>query len=172
MDSIQTRAGTVADIAALVTLMGAFYSESGHALDLAWAADSFSALLTEPRLGSVALALVDEQPVGYGVMAVKHSMEFGGLIASVEDLFVRLEWRGHGAGSGLLEALLADARARGCLAAQVEVDGGNAVAVGLYEAYGLSRICDGRVVMVGALPVLARLPTTGESLPTRGEEME
>jgi ribosomal-protein-alanine N-acetyltransferase len=45
-------------------------------------------------------------------------------------------WRRQGLALVLLEALLAEARRRGCLRATLEVDGGNEAAVRLYGRLG------------------------------------
>jgi ribosomal protein S18 acetylase RimI-like enzyme len=109
--------------------------------------------LAAPELGCVALAHSDGAPLGYGVLTTKYSMEFGGLSASVEDLYVCAPSRGRGAGSALLAFLREDASRRGCVAMQVEVAADNAVALALYRAYGLVETGDNRLVLSGPLPV-------------------
>src|SRR4051812_43300018 len=112
MDSMRTiveRART-ADIPALVELMSEFYSESNYALDPAWAAASFSQLLRDDARGAVWMARCGTEPSGHVVLALKHSMEFGGLAGVIDDLFVRPRFRRQGVGSALLSAVFESCR--------------------------------------------------------------
>lgn len=59
--------------------------------------------------------------------------------ARVYSLAVDARARGTGAGSALLAAVEADARARGCTAMQLEVHVGNSIAITLYEHRGYRR---------------------------------
>jgi GNAT superfamily N-acetyltransferase len=86
------------------------------------------------------------------VLTVRHSMEHGGLCGAIDDLFVRPPFRRRGIGMALVEALVAAAHARGCVALQVEVDGANAEATALYCKRGLEAVADGRIILTGPLP--------------------
>src|SRR5580700_10808563 len=108
------------DIPALVGLMREFYAEAGRALDDDWAAASFSALLGDPSRGAAWIVKVDSVPAGHAVLTFRHSMEFGGLDAFVDDLFVRPGHRRRGLGRALLAALFDECRRRGVLAVHVE----------------------------------------------------
>ncbi len=59
-------------------MMGEFYAESGLSLDERWAAESFTILLSDGGKGSVWIASDENEPAGYAVLTVRHSMEFGG----------------------------------------------------------------------------------------------
>jgi len=104
MQTIIERAGH-ADIPALVELMSQFYAESSYALDREWAAASFAQLLEDELRGAVWIARCGTDPAGHVVLALRHSMEFGGLAGVVDDLFVRPQFRRNGVGSALLSAL-------------------------------------------------------------------
>src|SRR4051812_39965578 len=87
------------DISALVELMSQFYAESNYALDRGWAAASFAQLLHDDSRGAAWIARFDGEPAGHIVLALRHSMEFGGLAGVIDDLFVRPEFRRRGIGS-------------------------------------------------------------------------
>jgi len=76
-------------------------------------------------------------PLGYAVLTLRHSMEFGGPDGFIDDLFVRKASRRHGVGRAALGALLGECRRRGVLALHVETSAGNPAAVALYESFGL-----------------------------------
>ena len=118
--STEIRAATTADVPALVALMADFYAEAGFALPAAAAGQAFATLLETPALGAVWVAEVDGEPVGHVVLTLVFSMEYGGLRAFIDDLFVRPAARGRGAGAALLAAAREGAMARGARALCVE----------------------------------------------------
>jgi ribosomal protein S18 acetylase RimI-like enzyme len=146
------RQAGASDIAALVALMRDFYAEADYPLDEPWAAAGFEALLRQPSYGGVWLAFEQGQPVGHAVLSVRFAMEYGGLSAYIDDLYVVPAQRRRGVARALLQALVADAGQRGCLSLQVEVGDSNEPALSLYAAFGLEARCDGRLLMHGQLP--------------------
>lgn len=121
----------------MVELMGEFYAESNYAPDGEWAAASFEQLLRDEARGAAWIARDGTGSAGYVVLALRHSMEFGGLTGIIDDLFVRPQARRQGVGSALLAALFEECRARQVAAVQVEVGPDNLAASGLYRAFGL-----------------------------------
>ncbi len=77
------------------------------------------------------------QVAGHVVLSVRFAMEFGGLSAYIDDLFVRVEYRRQGAASAGLDAFVAECLRRGCRSIHVEVDPANLAANALYRRYGL-----------------------------------
>ena len=134
---LTTRMASAVDVPVLVAMMGEFYAEADYALDEAWATRSFLSLLGDPSRGAVCIACGDGVPLGYAVLTLRHSMEFGGLDGFIDDLFVRKASRRLGVGRAALEALLAECRRRGVLALHVETSDGNPAAVALYESLGM-----------------------------------
>jgi len=102
------RRAHLSDVDALVGLMKEFYAEAGFELHPAPAAQAFRALMEQPSLGAVWLAAREERPFGFVVLTFGYSMEFGGLRAFVDDLFVRPDERGRGVGAALLETVKAE----------------------------------------------------------------
>ena len=137
-----------ADIPALVELMSEFYAESSYTLDQAWAAASFAQLLRDEARGAVWIARHGAEPAGHVVLALKHSMEFGGLAGVIDDLFVRPRFRRQGVGSALLSALFDACRKLHVAAVHVEVDPGNVAASALYRAFGFHGQGTGRQSLV------------------------
>lgn len=141
---LAVRLATLSDVPDLVELMREFYAESSFPLDREWAARSFSRLIAEPSRGAVWLIEVDGALAGHVVLSVRFAMEFGGLCAYVDDLFVRARFRRRGAARAALDALLAECRRRGCGSIHVEVDPANLAANALYRRYGLAPCADRR----------------------------
>ena len=95
---------------------------------------------------------IDGAVAGHVVLSVRHSMEFGGPVAYIDDLYVRPAYRWRGAARAGFDSLVEEARRRGCHALFVEVGRDNAAAVALYRQCGLSEMDDGRVWLSGPLP--------------------
>lgn len=132
----EIRPATAADIPALVALMTAFYAESDLPLRTGPASRAFAALLADERLGGVWLAECDGVAVGHAVLTVCFSMEHGGLRGFIDDLYVRPDARGQGAGARLLATVRAAATERGVRALHVEVGPDNERARRLYARAG------------------------------------
>lgn len=77
------------DIATLVALMAEFYAEADYCLDHPLAEKAFAAILSDERLGYVWLIDEDGKLVGYVVLTFRFGMEYGGLMACLDDLFAK-----------------------------------------------------------------------------------
>lgn len=126
------------DVASLVDLMADFYGESGYSLPRGIAAQAFSVLLADPRLGRVLILGVDGAPVGYVVVTFGFSMEYGGLRGFVDDFFVKPEARDHGVGGAALQAVRDICSNLGIRALLVEISPDSHSARRLYERAGFA----------------------------------
>ncbi len=131
-----TRLATSDDILVLLDLMQEFYAEANFLLDRTEAAESFRLLLENPVRGNVWLLLHDGTPAGYVVLTVGFSMEYGGLAAFVDDLFVKDKFRRLGLGRAGLNALFTECKRRGVRALHLEVGRDNTHAKALYAQFG------------------------------------
>ncbi len=132
----QLREATPADCALLVDLMSEFYAESGYPLNRRRAEAAFSELLADQGLGQVWLIQAQHGPVGYVVLTLGYSMEYGGRDAFVDDLFIRPNFRGRGLGKLALAKVRAACAERGVRAMHLEVGRDNAAAQALYHRAG------------------------------------
>ena len=147
----EIRIATVNDIPILVDMMQEFYAEANHSLDRQWATASFSALLKDDSLGAAWIVFYDSEHAGYVVMTIRFSMEYGGLDAFIDDLFVRTGYRRQGLGRAALDALFDECERRQVLAVHVEVGHDNVAAKALYLGYGLESYGDGRQMLTKRL---------------------
>jgi ribosomal protein S18 acetylase RimI-like enzyme len=134
-DRMTMRRAAPADLEALLPLVADFHAHERLATTPAGRRAAVARLLREPQRGCVVLA---ETPalVGYGVLVLGYSIEFGGIDAFVDELYVAPAHRGKGLGSRLLDALEDAARRGGAVAVHLEVDDDNGRAQSLYARRG------------------------------------
>lgn len=138
------RRATPADLEALLPLVAEFHAHEGLDTTPEGRRAAMGRLLREPQRGRVVLL---ERPglAGYGVAVLGYSIEFGGIDAFVDELYVRPGHRGKGLGTQLLERLEAEAREAGAAAVHLEVADANAKAQRLYGRRGY-RLHDRRLM--------------------------
>lgn len=110
-DVLQWRALIEADLPVLLPMMESFATGEGHAFNPARAAQNVRYLLAHPQFGGTWLILDAQAPIGYLVVTLGYSFEFGGHDSFVDEIFVLPERRGRGIGSRSLA--FAEQAARG-----------------------------------------------------------
>ena len=124
------------DVARLVELMVEFYAETGHPCDPARAAIAFDELVRDPLLGRVWLLDQDGAAVGYAVLTLGYSLEYGGRDAFVDDLFVQVPYRARGLGKAAIVEAKRTCLELGVRALHLEVGRDNHVAREIYRKAG------------------------------------
>lgn len=130
------RKASLADVHQLVEMMAEFYSDSPYRLNPRRAADAFTALLADERLGHIWIIQSNSKDVGYLVVTLCHSMTFGGIAAIVDDFFIQPAFRGAGLGKAAIEEVRSYCASHGVRAIQVETGQDNAVALAVYRRAG------------------------------------
>jgi len=122
---------------AVLALLGAQFAE--HAVELPGSTlrEAVRVMLGDPRRGAIFLAY-DPEPIGVAVVAFTWTLEHGGLVGWLDELFVVPAQRGRGLGKRLLEHVLWFARQAGCHAVELEVESGHARAEHLYARAGFT----------------------------------
>jgi GNAT superfamily N-acetyltransferase len=93
-------------------------------------------LIAAPHLGAAWVAEAEGRLTGYLVAVTLLSLEHGGLMAEIDELFVLPEARAHGIGARLLAAAEAALAARGCVRLQLQLGKTNSAARSFYERRG------------------------------------
>jgi ribosomal protein S18 acetylase RimI-like enzyme len=135
-DGIHIRRATPGDLEDVVDLLAAQLAEHdipiGRA-DLAFAAE---AILRVPERGFVLLAVADEGAAGVACVSYSWTVERGGQVAWLDELYVVPARREHGIGNSLLAQVIAAAGADGCRTVELEVETSHARAEHLYRRHG------------------------------------
>jgi ribosomal protein S18 acetylase RimI-like enzyme len=124
-----------ADAAAILPLMRDFHVHERLAMGPP-EERALHQLLADPSRGTLLVARGPGALLGYVVVGFGFSIEFQGVDAFVDELYVDPAHRGQGIGRRLLEAAEASAKAAGVVAFHLEVDHANPDARRLYESLG------------------------------------
>jgi len=149
-DDEMMRRASLQDVPTLLALMEEFYAEAGYVLDRTLAGAAFEALLSDEHLGYVWLIDEDVRTVGYVVVTLRFGMEYAGIIACLDDLFVVPASRNKGFSTAALAEVRDFCTARGVRAMTVEVGVDNAPAQAVYRRTGLV-VAPNRQVLAMAL---------------------
>ena len=114
----------------------------GHAARALWPlapdllAEAVSGALLDDGRALILVARDGGRPVGLAYLSFQWTLEYGGRVVWLEELYVLPELRGRGTGGLLLQAALDVARDRGCRAVELEVEASHARAANLYARAG------------------------------------
>jgi GNAT superfamily N-acetyltransferase len=116
--------------------MRRFYAEEGLEYREERARAPLLELIGHPEFGRWWFLEADGRTVGYVVMTLSYSLEFGGRFALLDELYVEQEWRGRGIGRRALKGMIAVAEQMRVAAVRLEVDRAKAHVRALYERIG------------------------------------
>ena len=131
------RSATRADGGALVSLVEQYWRfEAIEGFDAARIGALFERLAAQPSLGQAWIATVDGQPAGYLLAVNVFSLEYQGLTAEIDELYVMPQYRRLGLGAKLLTMAEKSFREGGCTVAFLQIGRDNADARAFYSRHG------------------------------------
>ena len=125
-----------ADVDRVVAMMAQLYAHGASSFEPARARHATEKLLGEPEFGGAWTIDVDGATVGYIVVLLGFSLEFGGRIGLLDALFVAESHRGRGVAVEALAFAEEQCRAHGCQALRLEVAQDNHRAMSVYRRSG------------------------------------
>ena len=137
------------DVPAILELMRPYYAEDGYPFDRSVAAKVLRNFLRRPSWGRAWAATDGSRIVGYAVVTLGYSLEYGGRDGFLDEIVVAREWRGRGLGGALLATAESYCRRRGVRALHLEVEKHRRAAIGLYRKSGFRG--RGRVLLTKVL---------------------
>lgn len=126
---------TLADLDAVLPLLAAQLAEHGMPQETEVLRAAVAGLLEDPARGAMFVARDVERTVGVASLSFTWTLEHGGRVVWLEELYVMPSARAHGVGTALLGAALAWAREAGCRAVDLEVDIDHARVESLYRRH-------------------------------------
>ena len=124
------------DIEILLPLMRQLFEHDGVPFSEAVARRAALQLIEEPRAGQIWLIESDRRPIGYVVLTIGFSLEFGGWHGFIDELFIEAGHRGSGLGTAAIRHLQAECARQGMTALLLEADLDNEGATRLYRRLG------------------------------------
>ena len=121
------------DAPKLLAMVAAFHAEMGFDTDAAHHEAAIAPLLEGSPYGAVWLIGPKLSPVGYVVICFGWSVEFGGMDAFVDEIYIRPAVRRRGMGAEALNAMAATLKSNGVRALHLEVDRENTTAQSFYH---------------------------------------
>lgn len=130
---------TTADVPAMVALLGILFAQEGDFTPAPELQErGLRQLLGQPHLGTLLVLREGSEVVGMASLLHTISTALGGPVAWLEDVVVRPDRRGRGAGTFLLEGVIEHAKAAGFLRLTLLTDKNNTGAQRLYARAGFT----------------------------------
>jgi ribosomal protein S18 acetylase RimI-like enzyme len=120
----------------ILQLMEDFYAMDGYAFDKKTMQSSLVTFISNNNLGYVWLIKVEMKTVGYVCLTMGFSFEYGGIVAVLDELYLKPQFRGKGYGKTTLDFLKLHAKEKGIAAIHMEVESHNTSALKLYTLNG------------------------------------
>jgi GNAT superfamily N-acetyltransferase len=134
------RPATTADIASLAPLVQSYWEfEAIAGFERARIETLLHTLLTAPQSGACWVAESEGRLCGYLLAVFMFSLEHGGLMAEIDEIFVSREMRSLGVGSLLLASAQGELEQRGLKRLQLQLGSLNDRAAIFYARHGFSR---------------------------------
>lgn len=123
----------------LLELSKNLHDHEALSFDATYAKNAFTYLIDNPHLGNIFLIATknetQEEIIGFIVICYSFSIEYGGQIAVLDQVFLSVDWRRQGVGAQLLPIIEAHCRERQCYAINLEINIGNSGARKFYERF-------------------------------------
>jgi GNAT superfamily N-acetyltransferase len=130
----------MADVAGVSALAERYWDfESIAGFDPARIAALLSSLLSQPERGACWVAETDGRLCGYLLAVFMFSLEHGGLMAEIDEVFVTQDMRSAGLGSLLVTQAERELAKQGLVRLQLQLGVGNDRARCFYERHGFRR---------------------------------
>jgi GNAT superfamily N-acetyltransferase len=134
------RLATSSDMADLALLVERYWEfESIQGFDRPRIEAALLALSSTPEHGAIWVAQADGRLCAYLIAVYMMSLEHGGLMAEIDELYVCPEMRSLGLGSSLVAAAQDDMAARGLVRLQLQLGIDNSRGRAFYERLGFRR---------------------------------
>ena len=135
----EIRTAAPADIPGLCALMERYYAHDQLEFDGARVTEALGTLLRAAR-GMAWLIGQDRAEIGYAVIVWSYSLEYGGIEAVLDELYLEPEARGAGFGRAVMEHVIREAKNAGAVVLRLETEPENSAARAFYAKLGFEAL--------------------------------
>ena len=125
-----------ADIELLLQFMREYYEFDHLPFDERLARTALESFVGDLIFGRVWLISADTETIGYLVLTLGYSLEYGGRDAFIDEVYIRAAYRGQGVGRQAIAFAETQCRSLGVRALHLEVERDNTNAHALYRKVG------------------------------------
>lgn len=136
--TIAFRSADLSDLNLLLQLHKYLNKHEGTTYDTPRTRTALEGFIGHPEFGEIWMICDDGVPIGYIVINWGYSLEFGGRLAFVDEMFVEDEYRNRGIGRRSIEFVEERCRFLNIKALYLEVAKENMTAQGFYQRVGFS----------------------------------
>jgi ribosomal protein S18 acetylase RimI-like enzyme len=123
------------DIPKLLAFIERFYSIDGYQFNAELIGTSLKEFISEPDRGTIWIVKENDIPIGYIILAVVYSFEFGGKNAFVDEFYLEKKFRRKGIGKKVIDFVAGEATKMNIKALHLEVENNNIAARKLYRKF-------------------------------------
>jgi ribosomal protein S18 acetylase RimI-like enzyme len=127
------------DLEPCLAMMRAYYEFDDIEFDPTRARLALEQLIREDH-GRAWVVQLDDRLAGYFIVLYGFSLEYGGRVLEIDELFVTAEFRGHGLGKAILKFVEAQAREIGVVVLSLETEPDNENAQAFYGRHGFTKL--------------------------------
>jgi ribosomal protein S18 acetylase RimI-like enzyme len=132
-------AATLEDVGALTEQIAQYYAHDGIPFDAPRVEHALKGMLEFHR-GRAWLLWVDGTPMGYAIIVWSYSIEYGGVEAVLDELYLESAARGMGLGRVLMEHVVREAKNAGAVVMRLETEPDNRAARAFYAKLGFETL--------------------------------
>ena len=125
----------ITDYPTILSLAVNFPKEDGHPLKPT-SGNAIQSILLDSNLGEIYLIKLDNSNIGYFALCFTSSIEFGGKVVILDDLYLQNEFRNKGYGKSILKFVKHRSTVLNAVQIFLEVELSNSRAISFYEKAG------------------------------------
>ncbi len=138
MNSLQIIPADSNDIDQLLVFMERFYAISSYPFNTEQTRASLKEFISSSDKGMIWIVKEKNIPIGYIILAIIYSFEFGGRNAFIDEFYLEKEFREKGIGKNVIEFVANEAKKMNIKALHLEVEQHNTVAIELYRKFNFN----------------------------------
>lgn len=122
-------------ISTIVSMMQDFYAIDNYPIEIGESKQLFETFIANPNLGKAWLMFQNEEVVGYVILTFVFSFEYKGIVAFLDELYIKNEHQGKGFGKQAIQFIQKESSQLNVKMLYLEVEHHNENAQKLYLAH-------------------------------------